>query len=551
MEKYTVTTPQATQHRRPRLVGGLIACLALVTAACTGTQSAGSDSGSGSSSSSGRTDLVVAISALPRDTTGELGIQQAAGLTNANLIRATAKPATGGNFAQDPYTFTGVLAKSYDVSADELTYTFHLRTDAKSAAGNLLTADDVIWSFQRHFKVTGGTYPAIYAPAITDVDNQVKKVDANTVTFTVAQAGYGLLLLSNLSGTGLVYDSTLLKAHVTADDPYATKWGGDNPNFGFGSYVVQSFTADQQLVMTSNPNYPLGEPKIKKITYRVVADPAVRASALRSGDADVAVGLAAADLSDLQKSGAVSKYKPTYKNSILTMSLLTTAAPFTDVNVRKALTYAIPYDQILENVYAGQGTKTKGRLDDEAPGYDGSGIPDNKYDPAKAKSMLAAAGFPNGVDITLSINSTTADVVASAIQIQSFAAAGGFKVNINQLSSAAFTEQRRAGTLQSQLEVIAATNASPAYQLRIFFEGNTLNRTKYVNQTYLDAITAASKEKDDKKAGVLYNTAEKILVNDQPSIWIVRPLPTVGYAKGLSGIEATSVTSFDASLLHW
>ena len=117
------------------------------------------------------------------------------GATQATLLR---KPYTetdvAGVFEQDPYTYDGYLADSYEVSDDGLVYTFHL-SDAISAAGNEITADDVIWSFELKFGAETSTARGAMNPVITDPASQFEKIDDKTVTITLTSPGLGTTLL--------------------------------------------------------------------------------------------------------------------------------------------------------------------------------------------------------------------------------------------------------------------------------------------------------------------------------------------------------------------
>ncbi len=94
-----------------------------------------------------------------------------------------------------------MLAKSYEVSPDGKVYTFHLNTEAKSAAGNALDADDVIFSFKRKFEVDTSIVSFVSAPPVITSPDQVKKVDDATVTISIADPSHGFTLLSLLANT--------------------------------------------------------------------------------------------------------------------------------------------------------------------------------------------------------------------------------------------------------------------------------------------------------------------------------------------------------------
>jgi peptide/nickel transport system substrate-binding protein len=299
--------------------------VALIIAACGG--SAGSGGGSVSGTGGGTApggqaakatvggsaappveSLTIATPALPTSFAADAGggsgleYQEFLKLNEATLLRNPYIRNKDGNLQQDTYHHEGYLAESYEVSADGLVYTFHLRKGIHSPAGNEFTADDVLWSFERKYNTPTATSKSTNFPFITDV-SQWKKLDDYTITFTLhrtSDAFTFLTLISNI--TNYIYDSKLLRSKATPQDPYASVWSKTNANFSFGPYILDSFVPDQGMTLHSNPEHPTGEPKIKKLIFKVVTTPGSRANALRSGDADVASALLSTDQVDLAKS---------------------------------------------------------------------------------------------------------------------------------------------------------------------------------------------------------------------------------------------------------
>ncbi|MGE3622059.1 MAG: ABC transporter substrate-binding protein, partial [Acidimicrobiia bacterium] len=389
--------------------------LALVAGACGGGDDdepaggGGTATGEDGGEAAALEEIVVASAALPTSFAPDGGaggvLENITWRRNggAGLVRNVYVPQDDGSFDQDSYEYEGYLAESWDVSEDGKVYTFHLREGVVSSNGNELDADDVLWSYERKFNAPTATVKAISFPILTDL-SQIQKVDQYTVTFTLEKAGYGFTLLGLLGqGNGDIYDSDYLKEHVTADDPYAVEFSKTNGNYGFGPYIIESFTPGQEMVWRSNPDHVLGEPAIKKITFRVVTDPASRANALRTGDVDVAEVLRPVDQVELAASGAGKSFS--FETNAYNMAILvTTHPPFDDMAVRQAFAYAVPYQQIVDDVYRGRALPAVGFLNPLAPGYTDEGLPRYEYDPDKAKEMLEEAGHPNGVSFTLTVS---------------------------------------------------------------------------------------------------------------------------------------------------
>lgn len=460
----------------------------------------------------------------------------------------------GNALNQDLYTFDPYLAESYETSADGLTFTFNLRQDVVSQQGNPLTADDVLFSFERKFATPGGGMTGYYKPMLTDPATQIVKVDDHTVTFTVEKAGYGLTLLANLAeNIGSIYDSTYLKANATAEDPYAVQWGVEDMlrgNTGFGAYKLESVTAGQEIVMVSNPDFVLGAPAITRMTRRLVEDAATRANMVRQGDADVALGLRPSDQQALESDAAVT-VPDTRTNSYLLMAMNTTTAPFDDPAVRYAMAFAVPYEKIISDVYSDRAYAYTHVLDDTAPGYDDSALPEFTHDPEQAQALLTAAGA-GGLSFTLSVNNQLPAVQDSAIQIQSAMADAGITVTIQELPAAQLNQDALAGKLQAILSVGSSVTMTPPYTLQLLTQpGGGSNTALWNDPTFLAQVQAGLDAGDALGAEAMghWQAAELRMVEQAPYVMIARVKPAAVLRSEIEGFAQRTDFRIDYSNL--
>ena len=523
---------------------GVVAAVALV-ASCSSSAKSASSSGTSAGTSSKSTLVIVTPNdsitwALDGGIAGTVPGVEPSFNTQATLLRNPYVPGkTYSTLEEVPTSFEGYLASGYTVSPNGLTYTFKLR-DAISAAGNHLTSEDVIWSYERHFDTPTSVTPGVSMPVITNVAQQFKAIDAHTVSITISNAGYGITLLALLADlTGQIYDSTLLKQHATPSDPYAVKWSANNPNYGFGPYEVENYQPGVQTLLTANPNFVLGPPKIKNILLKVVPDAGTRANLVRDGDADMAEGVLPADLLSLKSNPATKIGEVDDPNEYLEFPLVANKAPFNNTAVRQAMAYAVPYQQIIQNVYHGLAVRHgPSFLVRSAPGYDGSGFTPFNYDPTLAKQMLAAAGYPNGVSYTLSVSSSEQDAIAAAIQIQTYAAPAGFKITIDQVPAAEYGTARQNKTFQAYLTDDFAITLTPSYELGVYTAadgGNNL--AAWYDPTFYAALAAgqASSQPLSPATGVLWNAAERIFINSAPIVFIAQIQPDVAMRSDVDG----------------
>lgn len=530
-------------------IAGVLSLTALALTACGSSSSAGG---------SADDQLVIVTASQPASFAADYastGYEAAEYFVNTSgtLIRNPYVDGTDGmDRHQDVYDFEPELAEGYEVSDDGLTYTFTLSQTARSTAGNPLTAEDVVYSMKRKFETPTSIVSFISDPIFTSPD-QVTAVDEHTVAFTVDKPGYGFTLLSLLSNfaVGAIYDSTVLKEHESAEDPYAVEWSSQNFNWGFGAYKVDDFTSGQQMVYSANPDFALGEPEVKRIVQRVIAEPGQRANLLTAGDADIATQLLPSDQKTMVDDDTAQVFTvPT--NAFMYLPLTTTIAPFDDEAVRRAFALAVPYDQIASEVYKGRAEPASGVLDPTAPGYDAEGIEQNTYDPAGAKQILADAGITEPVKFTLTVNNTYPDLQAAAVQIQSAAADAGFEVTIDPVSNAAFQEGLSAKSFQASMGRDYSIVQSPPYVMTLFYAaGSPINWPNWEVPAFYDAVAEGNDAADplSDEAGVLWNKAERLIEEQVPTIWALKVQPLNAFAKGVEGYTFRTDNVIDYSEL--
>ena len=498
--------------------------------------------------------IVEAVPALP---TGFAYDDKPAGYENIEYANATA-----GKLIRNPYVthdvmsltqdltqFEPVLAERWEVSQDGLVYTFHLKQGVLSVAGNELTADDVLWSYERKWK-THSVAPFVNTPIIKDPTTQFAKVDKYTFTITIDRKGDGFTLLGLLANiTGEIYDSTLLKQHATPEDPYAVAWSSLNGNFGFGPYTLSRFTSGQELVLKANPNYVLGKPAIDRVIQRLVPDAGTRANLLRNGDVDLAVQLRPADIADLAANPDINTYDMATNNYVW-LVMKTDAEPFNDLALRQALDFAVPYERIVEQVDKWHAKIVTGLINPVYPGAS-EGLPDRIYDPEKAKAILEAAGYTEPVKISIGVSSAVPDLGELALQIQTFAAPAGIEVEVNSLPPAALQKSISDGTFQAYIVRDMAFTQSPPYELLVNLnKGSRINRAKWENDDYYAAVNAGIEAGDplSPEAAVHWSEAQRLWREFAPHITIASVKPLMAARSNVFGFAHRSDNVVDLSL---
>ncbi|MFT4011355.1 MAG: ABC transporter substrate-binding protein, partial [Nocardioidaceae bacterium] len=359
-------------------------------------------------------------------------------------------------------------------------------------------------------------------------------------------------VISKISGE--IYDSTSLKSKATTDDPYAVDWSNTNTDgsFGFGPYVLDTYEDGVQITYTANPGYALGEPAIKTITQKVVADAGNRASLLENGDVDVAVQLLPADVADMADNADLTTYSVA-TNNFTWIFMQTQTPPFDDQLVRQAIFKAVPFQQIIDTVYHGKAKSVVGLLDPNAPEYIADGLMSQDYDPEGAKALLAQAGVTSPVAYTISCSSAVPDMQEVAVQMQQYAEDAGFSVEIEVLPPATLSERQTAQNFQLLLmRDMAVSYESPPYVLNLAYPRDVSQGvTGWGPQDYFDAVDAGSDAGDalGSEAAKLWNKAELIWQDGRPQIQVCNVTPLMVMNAKLTGFAHRTDNVIDFSVV--
>ncbi len=305
--------------------------------------------------------------------------------------------------------FEGRLAESWTYDAASLTWTFKLRQGVKGCNGATFNADDVIYTFERAKSVSGAApigwflsnvaSIAGFGPEVFGDDKEAKKLGDSVVkiddyTVQIKQGEPNALLLPVLTIFALmIFDKEQMEANKTEADPWSHDYVNNTNAPGFGAYCLDAWTKNEQISYVANPDYFGGAPDVQRVTVRRVPQSSNRLLVLRSGQADLVTGLTPREFDSLAKVDGL-KVASVTGNENLFIHMNFDVPPFDNVKLRQAIAHAIPFDQIISTGYFGQAKQWNGVVPSSYPGF----VPaaDFTYDPAKAKELLAEAGYPEG-----------------------------------------------------------------------------------------------------------------------------------------------------------
>ena len=299
------------------------------------------------------------------------------------------------------------MAESWTVSDDGTVYTFKLRKGVKFHSSKSfkpardMNADDVIFTFERQWKkdnpyhaISGGNYEYFNGMSMPDLLKDIVKVDDYTVKFILNRPEAPML--ANLAMDFAVIQS---KEYADAMMKAGTPDKVDQWPIGTGPFVFQGYKKDAQIRYTAFKEYWRGKAAIDKLVFSITPDASVRYAKLKAGEcqimpypnpADVAAMEADPKINLLQQEGLNVGY----------LAYNTKVAPFDKVEVRKALNMAMNKQAIIDTVFQGAGKIAKNPIPPTIWSYNEATI-DDSYDPATAKKMLAAAGYPDGFSMKI------------------------------------------------------------------------------------------------------------------------------------------------------
>lgn len=421
----------------------------------------------------------------------------------------------------DPNQFVGALASDFAWNADKTKVTFTLRQGLKFSSGDALDGEAVKFTYDRIFDQNGVTAALTQMAAVPD-KNHVKMVGANTIEFDLTKAN--TLLFGNMAQFGhSILDPKIVKAHETAQDPYAHDWlKAHTQGTEQGAFMLKSWEPGNQWVLVPNPNYYGEKPKLSQVIFKVIPDASSRLAQVVSGAVDVAYDIAAKDVKSLEGNSAVQVARnPTRFNVFLGMN--NKEKPFDNVKVRQAISYAVPYDTILTQVLQGYGQRMTSPIPAGTPFHTDQYNP-YKTDLAKAKQLLSEAGFASGFSTVLQIASGVEEAKETAVWVQQSLGQIGVKVQIQELPGSAFTSQLQKHELGFFFfNNWISINNDPFYHLYWLYRSDCCNYTNYANPTVQKMIDDNLLSTDQAAREKAAMDCQQQILADAPMAYLYQP----------------------------
>lgn len=439
-----------------------------------------------------------------------------------NIFEGLVKPNSDGEMIP-------AVAEKYTLSEDGTTYTFTLREGVKFHNGQTVTAEDVVYSINRCAAVPEGQEKPLVA-AFSAVKS-VEALDEKTVAVTIAQRD-------------LEFISYMTAAIIPAD--YENQ---DTAPVGTGPFRFVSRTPQQDFVMERFEDYWGAPAWLDKVTYKICENADALVMNLNGGSIDLCAHLTSAQASQLNQNFQVLEGT---MNLVQAIYLNNQAKPFDNQLVRQALCYAIDRQGIMDMVADGHGTAVGSSI---YPAFTKYFLPElvDKYphDVAKAKELLAQAGYPDGFDMTISVPNNyqphmdTAEVVAEQLR------EAGINVTIQPVEWSTWLDTIYNGRqFQATVVGVDAANMTARAMLERFTSDYGKNFINYNNPAYDTLFQQAINAQDEATQTDLYKQMETMLADTAANVYIQDLCDLVAMRQDLGGLKFYPIYVLDLSTVY-
>lgn len=423
------------------------------------------------------------------------------------------------------------LALRWQVSPDGLTWTFNLRQGVKFHDGTAFDAEAVRFNFLRWWdqdapygaKATGKVFLGWknnlggFKGEAGSILKDVRVVNRYTVALVLNQPYPALASVLADSGLFGIASPTAVKKNAKT---YGTPAGDA---VGTGPFTFDKWNSGMDVRLSRNDKYYRGAAKSEGLNVRFIKDPASRLNELRTGTVDISVDLQPDQLSAIKNDPKLNEaLRPPLNVGYLALN--TSYKPLSDVRVRTAIAMGLNRKEIVNAFWNGLGISDAHLIPPPMSRSYGKANTDYKFDPAAAKKLLAAAGYPNGFTLDLWYMPVSRPYFpnpkAIAEAMSADLSAIGVKVNLKTEDWAAYLQDRQAGKFQSfMLGMVYATDPDTAYTFLVG-PGSTSD-IDWSNAELNKALADSRKQTSDARRIPYYQKIDEIIFKEAVRIPIV------------------------------
>ena len=439
-----------------------------------------------------------------------------------NVFEGLMKPTPEGDLVP-------AVAEKYEISEDQLLYTFTIRDGIKFHSGDPVTAGDVVNSITRCIEpYEAGVLPVEAFSAI----EKVTAVDDRTVSIRLREP------------------NTEFLSYLTAAILPAEYDGQDTAPVGTGPFKFVSRAAQDNIVLERFEDY-WGEPAyLEKVTFKIITNADSILMSLQSGAVDLFAHLTSTQVSQL---GDDFNIEEGTMNLVQALYLNNAEKPFDDVRVRQALCYAVDRQQILDLAFDGYGSLLGSSMypafgkyfDDSLTNY-------YPHDAEKAKALLAEAGYPDGFSMTITVPSNYQPHIDTAQVIVEQLKQVGITAEILPVTWESWLNDTYIGRqFQSTVVGVDASTMTARALLERFTSTADNNFINYSSAEYDALFQEAVSAADDAAQTAAYKQAEANLTENAANVYIQDLADLVAVRKGLTGVRFYPIYVLDLSGIRY
>jgi peptide/nickel transport system substrate-binding protein len=463
-----------------------------------------------------------------------------------------------------------LLATSWTTSKNGLVWTFKLRQSVKFHDGTPFNAAAVCANFDRWYSFPGPlqTDAVTYywntvfggfknpAPGSPGPDKSLyhgcKSVGANSVRIILNHKSSSFVGALALNNFGMASPTALKKYQADAGTVDASgvfhpsgTYGTQHPT-GTGPYMFSSWKVGDKLVLVKNPSYWGKKAKIDRLIIRPISDNAARLQALQTGEIQGYDLVAPQDIPTIKSSSKLKVLdRPAFNVAYVGMNQ--SIPPMDKLAVRQAVAYGLDRSGVVNSFYAGRGEVADQFLPTQLVGFAKTGVPQYKYDPEKAKSLLRAAGLtlPVKIDFWYPTSVSRPYMPDPKRNFEAFAASlekSGFKVEAH---SAPWRPDYLGNVQNGKAQVFllgwTGDFGDPANFLNVHF-GSETKQFGFNNPALFSLLAKADAETDLAKRTALYQQASIQVMKFLPMVPYVHSRPALGFQKNVLGYVPSPVS---------
>lgn len=514
-----------------RAVVFLLALTMILTVTACGGGSNTSNAGSGSQGggeAAASTDANQLVIARPEDSDNLDPVTQDGnvniwlfGLTMEGLVRTS----------DDGKSIEPCLAESWDVSEDGTQYTFHLKPDVLFADGTPVTTEDWIWSLERARDTESSAW-AFSLNALQSVEAPDDQTLVLTLTEPWAPILADLAMFNASVQSKAYYDEVGAEAYTQAP-------------MGTGPYYFSEWQKGEYVLLEKNTNYwNPEEPKLDSIKFTVVPDDNSRVMQLQAGEVDAITFVPWNRMQELDDDpNIVATGLPS--TEVRNLIFNNTIEPLNDVRVRQALAMATDKQQLMDVALYGYGEIATSFINPNVL-YSDTSVEVPEYDPEGAKALLEEAGYGDGFELTLSLDSgNTVNATLGTLLKEQWAQVG-VTLNLETLEKGTINERMNNMTLDLQLRSWTSDMADPSQPCEyscVYSNAQNLF-SGWQNAEAEELVAAANVELDTTRRQELYSELQQLYADEMPVLSLFYIPYPVAYRSNVENFIQTPLGAY-------